>query len=116
MRKGAEFAVDNARLIKKKLVWAVLRHGKHIGDHEFFLARLTSLSLYTYGILALLAVIESRRKQGLEIAELLLVLEYFVAEAGEERRAATSEFHEVRDKLHGQLFKIIDRDGSEDKK
>lgn len=115
MRKAADFAVGNAKLIKKKLIWGALRYGKHIGDHEFFLARITSLSLYTYGILALLAVIESRRKQGLDISELLMILEYFVAEAEENRRAATSDFHEKRDKLHQQLFKAIDQDGDKER-
>lgn len=109
MRRAAELAAANARLIKKKLIWAAVRYGGNVGDHEFYLARITGLSLYTYGIIAMLAMIDSRRKQDFDISEELLLLEYFVAEAEENRRAETSPFHGRKEKLHQQIFQLLDR-------
>lgn len=108
MRKAAAFAAANARLIKKKLLWGAVRYGKHNPEHEFYLARITNLSLHTYGILAMLAMIESHRKQGFDIKDELLLLEYFVVEAEENRRAATSPFHPRKEKLHQRIFKALD--------
>ncbi len=107
-RKAAQFVTENARLIKKKLLWAAVRYGKNITEHEFYLARITGLSLYTFGILAMLAMIESRRKQGIDIKEDLLLLGYFLAEAEENRRAETSPFHSEKEKLHHLIFKNLD--------
>ena len=108
MRKAAAFVETNARLIKKKLLWGSVRYGKNITEHEFFLARITGLSLYTFGIMAMLAMIESHRKQGLNIKEELLLLEYFVAEAEENRRHETSPVRGKMEKLHQRIFHALD--------
>jgi hypothetical protein len=85
----------------------MLVHGKKIVDREFFLRRITNLSLDAYGILSALKVIDSRMKRGIAVKEELRLLAYFVEQARESRRRNRRIFSSKRETLHKKILKDI---------
>jgi acyl-CoA dehydrogenase family member 9 len=85
-RKGASMlARSNAAAIRRMLPLGLLWHGKEVFTRQFFLRRITTLSLYLYGIIALLAKLKAQEKEGTLSREDEKLLEYFVQEAREVR-------------------------------
>ena len=74
-------AAANARWIRLMVHAAIIIYGKKIYAKQFLLRRITTLSLYLYGIVAVLARIEAARRAGREVAADLLLLDYFVEES-----------------------------------
>jgi len=61
--------------------------------------------MYTFGILALLSeTVQKQRKGGLESVD-LRILEYFAAEAKEERRKNSHLFDSKKERLGSALFR-----------
>jgi acyl-CoA dehydrogenase family protein 9 len=110
MRKALRETRKNAKAARVLLLSGLLLYGGRISrgrtaDREFLLRRITALSLYTFGLLALLS--EARRKQKASALgkKDLCILEYFVAEAKEARRRDYRLFDSKRERLSSELFK-----------
>ena len=103
LRKAARFARRNAASIKRRLYAGLVVYGKGISRRQFLLRRLTTLSLYVYGTLALLARYDQQR-QGEPDPVGLLVLRAF-KEEGRRLRKDSRHFMETKlDALTRQLF------------
>jgi acyl-CoA dehydrogenase family protein 9 len=89
MDRALREAASNARWISVMVHAVTLIFGKKIYAKEFLLRRIATLSLYLYGIMAVLARIEAARRAGREVAADLLLLDYFVEES---RRQTTKGF------------------------
>ena len=118
MRKALGEARKSAKAARILLLSGLLLHGKAIArgqtaDREFLLRRITTLSLYTFGILALLSEMDQKQKsKGLEPTD-LRILECFVAEAKEARRQNRRFFDSKKERLNSALFREtakLDRD------
>jgi acyl-CoA dehydrogenase family protein 9 len=107
MKRAERFARHNTRLIRWMIYTGMLVHGKKIVDREFFLRRITNLSLDAYGILSALKVIDSRMKRGIAVKEELRLLAYFVEQARESRRRNRRIFSSKRETLHKKILKDI---------
>jgi acyl-CoA dehydrogenase family protein 9 len=81
MDRALRFAKSNARRIRCLLFSGLLVYGKQVIQKEFFLRRVTHLSLYMFGILAVLARIDAKRRAGGTIREDLDILAYFIEDA-----------------------------------
>jgi acyl-CoA dehydrogenase family member 9 len=81
MDRALHEAAANARWIRLLVHAAIIIYGKKIYAKQFLLRRITTLSLYLYGIVAVLARIEAARRAGREVAADLLLLDYFVEES-----------------------------------
>ena len=86
MDRALRFAKSNARRIRFLLFVGLLMYGKKVFEREFFLRRITNLSLYMFGILAALARIDAERRAGRPVRADLNILTYFVEEARRIRR------------------------------
>ncbi|MDX1707624.1 MAG: acyl-CoA dehydrogenase family protein, partial [Desulfobacterales bacterium] len=64
MTRAARFAKSSAHQIRLMVLAGFVLFGRSIMQKQFFLRRVTSLSLYMYGIIAVMAKIESARKSG----------------------------------------------------
>jgi acyl-CoA dehydrogenase family member 9 len=104
MRKASRFAKSNARAVKRLVLLGMLFHGKRLQDKEYLLRRITTLSLYLFGVLALLAKIAADIKSGTARKEDLSLLDIFVEEAKEVSRANRRLFDSRREALNGQIF------------
>jgi acyl-CoA dehydrogenase family protein 9 len=117
MRKALSEANRSAKAARILLLSGLLLYGREIargqtGNREFLLRRITTLSLYTFGILALLSrADQEQRADGLE-PEDLRILECFVAEAKEARRQNSRLFDSQKERLNSALFREMVESGS----
>ena len=107
MNRAARLVKANARSIRWLLQAGLLIYGKRIHSKQFFLRRLTTLSLYLFALIAVLAKIDAAQKAGADISEDLKVLDYLVAEAREVRKGNKSLFRSRREALHKKIFRGI---------
>ncbi|MGA2225196.1 MAG: hypothetical protein ABSH41_12230, partial [Syntrophobacteraceae bacterium] len=118
MRKALGEAKKSAKAARVLLLSGLLLYGKAIArgqtaDREFLLRRITTLSLYTFGILALLSRVDQKQKaKGLEPVD-ARILECFVAEAKEARRQNRRFFDSKKERLNSALFREMARLDSE---
>ena len=93
----------NARRVNFLVHTGLLVYGEKIFQKEFFLRRITDLSLRLYGILAALARIDSERQAGKTRPEDLDVLNYFVEESRQARRCSTGIFPSRGERLNKKI-------------
>jgi acyl-CoA dehydrogenase family protein 9 len=93
----------NARRIHFMIHAGLLRYGEKIFEKEFFLRKITNLSLYFYGLLAGLVKIENSENSGHNIDEDLKLLAYFVEEARENRNRNRILSSSRKEQLHKEI-------------
>ena len=86
MKKASRLARANARTVRRLLILGLLLHGKRVSEKQFLLRRITTLSLYLYGLLTVLATMPVREKPGNIHREGLNLLRFFLAEAKKARK------------------------------
>ena len=99
-KRAARFARANARRIRLMILAGFLIYGQSITRKEFFLRRITTLSLYLYGIIAMLAKLEAARKSSRSTENDLNILAYFLEEARQVKKQNRHIFPTRREKLH----------------
>jgi acyl-CoA dehydrogenase family protein 9 len=107
MNRAARFARAHARRIRLMLLVGFLIYGQSISRKEFFLRRITTLSLYLYGIIAVLAKLEAARTSGRSIESDLNILRYFLEEARQIRKHNLSVFPTRKEKIHKKITSDI---------
>ena len=110
MRKTLREAKKNAKAARILLLSGLLLYGRSIArgqtaNREFLLRRITTLSLYTFGILALLSEADQKQRAGELEAGDLRILECFAAEAKEARRKNRWLFDSKKERLNSALFR-----------
>ncbi|MEJ2726113.1 MAG: acyl-CoA dehydrogenase family protein [Deltaproteobacteria bacterium] len=86
MGQAARFARSSARRIRFMLYAGSLLYGKRLVQKQFFLRRITLLSLYFYGLICVLAKLQAVKKTGRGVGEELIMLGYFLEEARQSRK------------------------------
>jgi acyl-CoA dehydrogenase family protein 9 len=104
MKRALRLAKANARSIRWLLCVGMLIYGRKIQNKQFFLRRLTNLSLYLFGIISVLARIDAQRKMGKDVSEDLTILAYFVEEARQVRKDNTRLLRSKKEALHRKIF------------
>jgi len=94
----------NARTIKRMLLLGIIFHGEKVAERQFFSRRITTLSLYAFGILSVLAKISGDMKLGVPKSGDLNLLRYFLEEANEARCKSTRIFDTEKEKLGATIF------------
>ena len=107
MRVAVKLAIANARTIKRMLLMGILLYGKKVGEREFFLRRVTTLSLYTFGILSILAKISKDLKAGVRNSSDLNLLKYFLEEAKEARCSSKRTLNTKKEKLGAAVLRDL---------
>jgi acyl-CoA dehydrogenase family protein 9 len=101
--RALRLARANARRIHFMIHAGLLRYGEKILEKEFFLRKITTLSLYFYGLLAGLVKIENSENSGKNIDEDLNFLAYFVEEARENRNRNRILYSSRKEQLHKEI-------------
>jgi acyl-CoA dehydrogenase family protein 9 len=104
---AAKFARSASITIRRMLVLSLVLYGKGLEMRQFLLRRITTMSMYVFGVLAALARISEDRKAGRPVAENLRLLAYFLAEAREARQTNRSVLPTEKDKLNDIVFKSL---------
>jgi acyl-CoA dehydrogenase family protein 9 len=107
MKRAARFARSTARRIRLMILTGFLIFGHSIAQKQFFLRRVTTLSLYLYGIIAMLAKVESARKSGRDVSADLDVLAYFLEESRQARKLNGRLFSARQEQLHHKIVSEI---------
>lgn len=107
MNHAARIARSMARSIRFLVISGLLLYGQTVLQKQFFLRRITSLSVYFYGILAMLARINSAVKAGQPVAEDLNVMAYFANEARQYQRQNRYLLPSKTELLHKWVYKDI---------
>ena len=107
MKRAARFARSTARRIRLMILTGFLIFGHSIAQKQFFLRRVTTLSLYLYGIIAMLAKVESARKSGRDVSADLDVLAYFLEESRQARKLNERLFSVRQEQLHHKIVSEI---------
>jgi acyl-CoA dehydrogenase family protein 9 len=109
MNRAARFAKASARRMRLMILVGFLIHGQSITRKEFFLRRITTLSLYIYGIIVVLAKLEAARKSGRSINAELNILAYFLEEARQTRKRNQRVFSTRQERFHRKITSEIIR-------
>ncbi|MDR3568025.1 MAG: acyl-CoA dehydrogenase family protein [Syntrophobacteraceae bacterium] len=114
MQKALREAKKCAKGVRGLLLGATLVYGRKIAagqtaNREFLLRRITTLSLYTFGLLALLRETDILHKAGAIEAEDLRILQYFTAEAKQARKDNNRLFDSKKERVNSALFKEFSR-------
>ena len=107
MSKAAKVANSVAKSIRFNIITGFFFYGEKVLQRQFFLRRITYYSLYFFGILAMLARIESIRKTGGRVTEDLKLLAFFVEEARQYRRENKWPFSHKKELIHKKIYKDI---------
>jgi acyl-CoA dehydrogenase family protein 9 len=107
MNRAARFAKASVRRVRLMILFGFLMYGKSVTRREFFLRRITTLSLYIYGIIAVLARLEAARKSGRSIEADLNLLAYFLEEARRVRKLNQGIFSNRQERLHQKILSEI---------
>jgi acyl-CoA dehydrogenase family protein 9 len=107
MKKASRLARRNARHIRVMLNLGLLVHGKKMMGKEFFLRRITHLSLDLFAILSILARLKAEKERRQDVRQDLKVLAYFLEEAKVYRRVNRRFFKNRKEILHKSLFRDI---------
>lgn len=86
MRQTARASKSLARRIRYVVLTGILMYREKVFVRQYFLRRITYLSVYLFAIVAMLARIESSRRAGYCIEEDLLVLELVTEQARQVRK------------------------------
>ena len=86
MQQAARLSKSLARRIRYMVISGILLYRKKVFAKQYFLRRITYLSIYLYAIVAMLARIEASRRAGLRIEEDLKLLELFTEQARQVRK------------------------------
>ena len=105
MKRAARIAGSMAQSIRFIVIAGSLLYGKKVLQRQFFLRRITYLSLYCFGIISVLARIISVRSAGGSAAEDLKILAFFAEEARQYRKNNKDLFPYKKERLHTRVFK-----------
>jgi acyl-CoA dehydrogenase family protein 9 len=109
MNRALRFAKASARRMRLMILAGFWIYGESVTRKEFFLRRISTLSLYVYGIIAVLAKIEAVRKSGRPINAELNILAYFLEEARHTRKLNQRVFSTRQERLHRKITAEIVR-------
>jgi acyl-CoA dehydrogenase family protein 9 len=104
VQEAVRLVKANARTIKRMLMLGIIIHGEKVVERQFFLRRVTTLSLYAFGILSVLAKISGDLKAGVSRSGDLNLLKYFLQEAKEARCKSARIFDTEKEKLGATVF------------
>jgi acyl-CoA dehydrogenase family protein 9 len=107
MNRALRFAKASVRRMRLMILVGFMIYGESITRKEFFLRRITTLSLYVYGIIVVLAKLEVARKSGRPINTELNILAYFLEEARQARKLNQRVFSTRQERLHRKITSEI---------
>lgn len=101
LHKASRAARRNAALVRRMLILSILLYGKKIVQKEYLLRRISTLSLYLFGILTALAKIRAGGRPTAEQAEWIA---YFLQENKKVRLQCLHLFDTKTERLTGKIL------------
>ena len=105
LRQAAAQVKKMTRRIRIMIILGMLLYRKKILSRQFFLRRITQLSLNAFGLVALISRIENTQASGADVSEDLLILKCFTEKARQVQRMNFRLRPSREEKLNDILFK-----------
>ncbi len=105
LEKARKKAFRTVRRVRWMLLAGLVYYGKDITKHEFYLRRVTELSVQVFILFSSLAFIEKLGSEGRNIWHYLDFLEYYLAEIKASSRGASRVQPDSKEKLHHKILK-----------
>jgi acyl-CoA dehydrogenase family protein 9 len=99
MQETLSVAKSLAKKIRRMLLLGLLLYGKKVVEKQFYLRRISTLSLYLFGIISVLSRMSSEHEKGIANQQDFDLLAYFVEEAKEIRCQNKEIFDTKKEKL-----------------
>ncbi len=107
LNKASRLARVNADTIRRMLLLGWVMYRKKAPEKQFLLRRITTLSLYLYGLLAIMAKLAHDEQAGLLKKEDLILLQYFMEEAREVRKNNKRFFDSRKERLTAAIAQAL---------
>ena len=89
------------------LLAGLIYYGKNVLKREFFLRRVTNLSVQVFLLLSSLAFIDKVRQEGGDIGQYLNFLAYYLSDIQPSGCGASRVRPDLKEKLHHKVFKAL---------
>jgi hypothetical protein len=106
LKRALSIAADGEKLFRRLLAQGLRKYGKRVTSQEFYLRRMTYLSLSSFWLVASVASLKSRYN-GEYSDEDLALLDYLGAESREIQRTYGSPRKTRREREHTRVFDTI---------
>jgi acyl-CoA dehydrogenase family protein 9 len=107
LNRAVKLARSLAWRIRFLILAGLMIHGRKITEKQFFLRRITFLSFYLYGLLAITARLASNQKGGSDLSEEMDILAYFMEEARSYQRHNGIIRASCMERLHKHVFQHL---------
>uniref|UniRef100_A0A832EJX3 Acyl-CoA dehydrogenase n=1 Tax=Desulfacinum infernum TaxID=35837 RepID=A0A832EJX3_9BACT len=107
LKRAARQAARNGRFLRYALLILPALYGKKVGFKEYVLRRFTTLSLYTFAILAMVARMQKDLDRGLLTDESRLLLAYMVEEMKECRRGCLKLWNTKKERIGAEIYRWV---------
>ncbi len=107
LSKAKRLCEKMSKAVRRLIIWGMAEYGQEITEKEFFLRRITLISLYNFGLIAMAAYIRYLKKTGKLAQTHLKVLEYFTEEAKAIYKTSQKYLIPYKEIIHKKLIKNI---------
>lgn len=109
LRGACRFVRGSVWAVNRMLAMGLLVYGRKLVERQFLLRRITTVSLYAYAVIGLLAGAGSGAGSGREEALPQDLYRYFLIEAREKSRQSRRIFPDRRERLHRRIVSWLRR-------
>lgn len=110
LEKARKRAFQRVRKVRFMILAGMMHYGRGVLKREFFLRRVTDLSVQAFILISSIAFIDKTRQEGDDIneyLEYLTFLEYYLAEIQTPGCGATRVRPDLKEKRHHKVFKAL---------
>jgi len=107
LEKARKEAFQRIRRVRFMLLAGLIYYGKNVLKREFFLRRVTDLSVQVFLLLSSIAFIDKVRQEGGDIGQYLKFLAYYLSDIQPSGCGASRVRPDLKEKLHHNIFKAL---------
>ncbi len=107
LEKARKGALQRIRRVRFMLLAGVIYYGRDVGKREFFLRRVTDLSVQGFLLLSSIAFIHKKRLEGCDISESLNFLAYYLADIQSPVCRSSRIRPDLKERLHHKIFEAL---------
>ena len=107
LEKARKGAFQRIRRVRFMLLAGLIYYGKNVLKREFFLRRVTNLSVQVFLLLSSIAFIDKVRQEGGDIGQYLNFLAYYLSDIQPSGCGASRVRPDLKEKLHHKVFKAL---------
>jgi acyl-CoA dehydrogenase family protein 9 len=105
--KARREAFRRVRRIRYMLVAGLFLYGKNITRREFYLRRITHMSIQAFNLISAISFIEKNKKEGVDVSQYIGYLEYYLADIRSNVRSLGRVRPDKKEKMHHVVFITI---------